>query len=226
MRGEVKVSARIKVLFVALAVVTVPLRAQELNRVFENYWEGNKQLNPDVALSEGDLRFLERFGNSLTDGYRTAAIKLIDESLGALARIDPKSLPEQDRISYDMFKFLRQQDARFYKSRLFEMVRTMPISQMGGAHASFAELASGDSIFPFRKAQDYEKNLQRADGFDRWVDDAIARMRDGVPRGWVAPRVLMEKVLPQIEAQLSGTVEDSIFYRPIANMPATIPAAQ
>jgi uncharacterized protein (DUF885 family) len=226
MRGQVKVSPMIKVVFVAIAFLAVPLQAHELDKLFESYWEGNKQLNPDVALSEGDLRFLERFGNSLTDEYRTAAIKLIDESLGALARIDPKSLPEQDRISYDMFKYLREQDARFYKSRLFEMVRTVPISQMGGAHVAFAELASGESIFPFRNAQDYEKNLQRADGFDRWVDDAIARMREGVSRGWTAPRVLMEKVLPQIEAQLSGTVEGSMFYRPIANMPATIPAAQ
>jgi len=139
-----------------------------------------------------------------------------------LKQIDATALPEQERISYEMFRYLREQDARFYSSPLFEMMREMPISQMGGQHAGFAEQASGEAQFPFRTADDYRKNLLRADGFDRWVTHAIARMREGIGKGVVLPRVLVEKMLPQFAIALDGTVEDSIFYRPIREMPEAV----
>ncbi len=217
---------RARTVIVALGLACLQAHAQPLDAIFERYWEGNLQLNPSVALSQGDERFLDRFDNSLTDAYRRDSIALGYDSLAILAKIDPEGLSEQDRISYDMFKYLREEDSRFYRSGLFEMVRTVPISQMGGAHTGFAEQASGDSQFPFRTADDYRKNLVRADGFDRWVTDAIARMREGVAEGVVMPRVLMEKVLPQIQVHLSGAVEDTLFYRPIRNMPASIEGAQ
>lgn len=210
----------------ALALLSFQTQAQPLDEVFERYWEGNLRLNPYVALSQGDMRYLDRFDNSLTDAYRKETIELVASSLAALSKINPETLSEQDRISYDMFKYLREEDARFYRTDLFEMMRTVPISQMGGAHSGFAEQAAGDSQFPFRNADDYRKNLERADGFDRWVTDAIGRMREGVFRGVVLPRVLLEKVLPQIEVHLTGPVEDTLFYRPIHNMPATIEGAQ
>ena len=121
-----------------------------------------------------------------------------------------------------MFRYLREQDVRFYESGLFALVRMLPISQMGGAQQRFAAAGlRGFAVSVSHVSRTIEKNLLRADGFDRWVTDAIARMREGVAKGVVLPRVLIERVLPQIEAHLDGPVEDTLFYRPIRNMPAS-----
>lgn len=200
-------------------------RAQELREIFRRYWEDNLHLHPQVALATGDMRFLDRLDDSLTDEYARGTSQLAAKYLKELRRIDPQGLAEQDRISYEMFGYLREQDVRFHESGLFTLVRMQPISQMGGAQSAFAADASGESIYPFRRLEDYEKNLLRADNFARWVRDAIARMREGVTSGVVQPRVLIDRVVPQLQAQLDGPIEDSLFYKPILNMPASFPAA-
>jgi uncharacterized protein (DUF885 family) len=56
-------------------------------------------------------------------------------------------------------------------------------------------------------------------------DQAIVNMREGVKQNIVQPRVLMEKVLPQLDANIVDDPEQSIFWGPITNFPADIPAA-
>ena len=41
----------------------------------------------------------------------------------------------------------------------------------------------------------------------------------------VQPRVLMEKVLPQLNALISDDPTQTLFYRPIANFPDAVEAA-
>jgi uncharacterized protein (DUF885 family) len=50
-------------------------------------------------------------------------------------------------------------------------------------------------------------------------------LREGVKAGVVQPRVLMEKVLPQLDANIVDDVEKSIFWGPITNMPKEFSAA-
>ncbi|HEX9852305.1 MAG TPA: DUF885 domain-containing protein, partial [Woeseiaceae bacterium] len=47
----------------------------------------------------------------------------------------------------------------------------------------------------------------------------IENMRKGAEQGIVQPTVLMEKVLPQLESQITDDVEASSFYTPVKNMP-------
>ncbi|KAG1528741.1 hypothetical protein G6F51_014248 [Rhizopus arrhizus] len=49
-------------------------------------------------------------------------------------------------------------------------------------------------------------------------------MRQGMKAGVVQPRDLMEKVLPQLDAVIKPTAEESIFWSPIRTMPNTIAA--
>jgi uncharacterized protein (DUF885 family) len=46
-------------------------------------------------------------------------------------------------------------------------------------------------------------------------------MQKGISKGVVQPKVLMEKVLPQLEAMLVDDAKKSTFYEPVTNMPAT-----
>jgi len=53
-----------------------------------------------------------------------------------------------------------------------------------------------------------------------------ANMREGMASGVVQPRVLMQKVIPQLDALIKDKPEDTLFWRPIANLPADMPPAE
>ena len=56
-------------------------------------------------------------------------------------------------------------------------------------------------------------------------EQAIVNMREGMKAGIVEPRVLMEKVLPQLDANITDEVEKSIFWGPVSRMPKEFSAA-
>ena len=56
-------------------------------------------------------------------------------------------------------------------------------------------------------------------------DQGIANMREGIAAGITQPRVLMQKVLPQLDAQIVAEVEQSTYWGPIRNLPADFSAA-
>jgi uncharacterized protein (DUF885 family) len=59
-------------------------------------------------------------------------------------------------------------------------------------------------------------------GFARWMDNAIARMRDGMRVGITQPRVLVERMIPQLETLSNPDPETSIFFGPVRTMPVAI----
>ena len=86
-------------------------------------------------------------------------------------------------------------------------------------------LGSGTNAQPFATVADYEHWLKRLDGLVVWIDQAIVNMREGVARGVVQPRPVMEKVLPQLDAIAVPHAGQSPYFAPVANFPATFGAA-
>jgi uncharacterized protein (DUF885 family) len=89
----------------------------------------------------------------------------------------------------------------------------------------FAQMGSGQGAQPFKTVKDYDDWLSRAAKGPAIFDQAIANMREAVPKNIVQPRVLMEKVLPQLDANIVDDPEKSIYWGPITNMPKAFSAA-
>ena len=85
-------------------------------------------------------------------------------------------------------------------------------------------LGSGTNAQPFVTVQDYDNWLKRIDGLIVWMDQAIVNMREGIAKGVVQPRPVVEKVLPQLEAMIVDDPAQSEFYGPIRNLPADVGA--
>ena len=96
----------------------------------------------------------------------------------------------------------------------------MPINQMWGLSITFAQLGSGNGFQPFKTVKDYENFLGRTNGFESYVDTAIANTRQGTAAGITQPKILMERTLAQLEALIVKDPQDSVFYQPVTNMPA------
>ncbi|MCK5324740.1 MAG: DUF885 domain-containing protein [Woeseiaceae bacterium] len=188
----------------------------ELAVLFDDHWQRNLELNPLMATGVGDYRYNDRLANSIGPNFRDGRHMLNEESLQRLMQINRDDLEYQDQLSYDMFRILREQalEGEQFPAHL------QPISQFYLFPSMFVRLGSGSSLHPFKTVEDYDDFLSRVDDFVVWVDQAIENMNDGAAQGIVQPRVLMQKVVPQLTSQIVENAEDSGFWAPIENMPA------
>lgn len=189
--------------------------AEKLATMFDDHFEANLKLNPLQATFIGDPRYNDRMENFLAADYRQRAGALDREYLQRAEAIDASKLGEQDQLSLKMFIQNRKDsiEGEKYPGHL------IPINQFFNITNFFAQLGSGSSAQPFATVEDYENWLSRVDGFITVMDQAIDNMHDGIEAGVVQPKILMEKVLPQLDAHVVETAADSLFYGPVNNFP-------
>ncbi len=195
---------------------------QKLAQIFEDYFQANLELNPLSATFVGDHRFDDRLANNIGPEYREQSEALEREYLARIEAIDVSLLEGQDLLSYRMFLRVRESAIEGFAFPDY----LVPVNQFFSFPNFFAQLGSGASAQPFKTVEDYENWLGRVDGFTVWVDQAITNMREGLEVGVTRPKVIMEKVLPQLAAHVVEDPEVSLFYKPIRNMPEEIPAAE
>lgn len=193
----------------------------ELDALFAEFFEESLELNPVRATSIGDDRYNDRLAISIGEEYRDKSLAMEQRYLERLGAIDRGALDYQEQLSYDLFRLQREwavEGAQFpgYLA---------PINQFRNFANFFVQIGSGKGLHPFRTAKDYDDFLSRVDDFVIYADTAIANMQEGVAEGIVQPKVLMAKVVPQLESQIVDTAEESGFYAPILNMPDDISEA-
>ncbi len=190
-------------------------QAAALNELVEAYFEENLVLNPLTATFIGDNRFNDRLANSLSPEYIETSKTLERKYLAAVLEIDDNELSGQDLLTYEIFRLNRE---TAIASERFPG-ELLPLNQMFSLPNFFAVMGSGQSVQPFVTVTDYENFLSRADDLVEYMDQAIVNMRIGVERGVVQPRVVMEKVVPQLRTHIVDDVTTSVFNGPVANMP-------
>jgi uncharacterized protein (DUF885 family) len=188
------------------------------------YWADWLRLNPALALTVGDYSTEELFDESLEDSWRARVLERLKHYASALAGTDLASLRPDDQVSYSILRYRLDQDLRFYGSHLFEVARMLPIDQFQGLHIGYAAEAAGSGSFPYKTVADYDKALVRADNYARWTDDVIQRLREGVAAGVVLPRIVVERMLPQLHGHLGIPPEKTQFWHPVEAFPSDVGA--
>jgi len=196
--------------------------SRELEELVDAYFEERLRLDPLRATSIGDSRYNDRFEVSIAPAWRARAEQLERDSLARARRIDPASLTGQDVLTWQVFVAGRESEIEGfrYPSHL------IPLNQFYSMPNSFVQLGSGTGMQPFVTVRDYDNFLKRVDGFVAWTEQAVVNMREGADRGYTLPRVLAERVLPQLEAQVVARPEDSLFWGPVRRMPEGFAAAE
>lgn len=185
-------------------------------KLFDAYWEESLELNPVNATFVGDARYNDRLPNFLGVDFRAQELALAKKYRDAAAALKTDELSEQDRLSVQIF--LRDRDDDIEQAQFPEHLQ--PFNQFYSAHATFAQLGSGSSAQPFKTVKDYDNWRARAARIPLIFDQGIANMREGVKAGVVLPKVLTEKMLPQLDALIVEDPTQSLFYTPIKNLPA------
>lgn len=195
--------------------------AAAMDGLYAAYFEDLLALYPTLATSIGDRRYNDQYPNTLSPAHREKARAMHERYLREARAIGDSGLTGQDRVSYRIFVRAREDE-------LAEMEFPgwlMPINQFRNPANSFARLGSGASSQPFETVEDYDNFLGRMAGFPVWAEQAVTNMREGMRTGVVQPRILMEKALPQLAAQVSDDPEATMFWRPVAAMPDTFSEA-
>ena len=193
-------------------------QSQELERIVEEYYDRHLELNPLQATAEGDHRYDDRLGDYLSEKWLADSLWYEQEALERLGRVNAEELDDEDLVTYEAFRYGRRIaiEGFRYPGEL------LPVHQFSSLPVTFAMLGSGEGIHPFHSVQDYDNFLSRMDDFVAWVDQAIANMREGIEKGIVQPRVLVERTLPQLTAPLTDDPKQSLFWRPILSFPASL----
>ena len=185
------------------------------NTILDNYYEDRLQLFPLEATAIADNRYNDKLPADISNSYRKQLKGFYESYLDQISKIDRTKLTGQEQLSYDVFQkeMNIQLEGLSYKDNL------MPVNQFWGMHLSFPLLGSGSGNQPFKTIKDYEDFLKRIDDFTIYIDTMIANMRIGMNEKIVPPKILMERVLPQLKGIIVTDPEKSIFYEPIKDMP-------
>lgn len=195
--------------------------SQQLEQLFAEHWEQSLQRSPLRATFIGDPRYNDQLPNSLSPQFREESIAFANKWLARYKSTDPATLDPQTRLSYEIMVRSLELELEGYRFRS----DLMPLNQFYNLAGQMAELGSGKSAQPFATVKDYDDWLARAGKLPVLLAQVQANMAEGVKIGMVQPKVLIAKVLPQLDALIRDKPEDTLFWQPIANLPATFPDA-
>jgi len=184
--------------------------------VLKNYYEEGLLLNPVQATMAGDNRFNDQFPNTLTDTYIDSLKNYYTKYKQEVAQFSDADLSETEQMSKAVLAWECDINTEYLS---FNNNKFFPIDQMWSINLFFGQLASGQSAQPFKNIEDYNNWLKRTDGFVVWLSTAEERMKEGMAAGYVLPKSLIVKVIPQLKAMTNPDVEQHLFYAPIKNIP-------
>jgi uncharacterized protein (DUF885 family) len=196
-----------------------------LARLFRDSDEGGLKRNPVGALFRGDMRYADRIGDFITDEWYAAEKAAAEADLAALATIDRAKLDATDRIAYDVFKVQTENGLKDFAPEILAVNQVRPVNHFSGFHTFYPTFASGEGAAPFKTVQDYENNLKRHADYTTYHDRSIGRFREGMASGVYETKLTIQNVIDQLDLQLKEKPEDSPFYKPALNFPASFSEA-
>jgi len=196
-----------------------------LFQLFKQSDEANLERNPINALFRGDMRYADRLGDLYSDAHYQAEKAAAEHDLAALHAIPRDQLNATDKIAYDVFEYQTADALRGYAPDLLAITEALPMNHFYGLHTQYPTLAGGQGAAPFRNVEDYENNLKRNRDFATNVDEAIAQWKKGEAEGIVDTKLTVRNMIEQLDNQLKLKPEQSPYWGPIQNFPASVSAA-
>jgi uncharacterized protein (DUF885 family) len=190
---------------------------QALLAIADQYYDAVARYEPIAATENGDNRYDDQLGLSISPGKRALQFKMYRDFSKRLKTIKRANLNADDRLNYDILAY--ELRGLLAMERFPEHL--LPINQMDSVPVVLANYAGGEASQPIATVKEYDAYLSRVAQLPAWIDQAIANMRDGMKKGITQPKAIMVSALPQFKKLLSDTPESNIFYTPIKKLPAS-----
>ncbi len=197
----------------ASATTLQPERFSELDRLYDEYWEFIVKEFPTYATYYGDHRYDDDLDEISEEAWnrRYSRFRQFLEQLETF----PRPSSGTQGLNYEIFQRLLKDALEESKFRPY----LMPMDQQGGPHIEFPQIVT---YHPFKTLNDYENYLSRLRKIPIVLEQAIAAMRTGIRENLVHTRIVVEKIIPQLEAQILEDPTKSEFYKPITTPPKNL----
>ncbi|MEM7361010.1 MAG: DUF885 domain-containing protein [Pseudomonadota bacterium] len=196
--------------------------ARQFDALLDQYYEDNLKLNPVQATFEGDNRFNHEYFNDLSEDGEQQLADHYAHYQSQLGKFKDRDLNESQRMS----KAVLQWELDINQAAMQFDSDLTPIDQMWSMNLIVGQLASGASAQPFKTVADYDRWLLRVDAYLEWLETAETKMREGIETGYVLPKTLTAKVLPQLLAMTEENLEEHLFFSPATTIPDTFSDAE
>lgn len=214
------------------ATISGQSKKASLDSLFGDYYQFKKGINPLEATKAGDSLYNDLLANYISDRYQQDLIANYTQFLEKIEQYEDSLITPAQQLS----KGVMEWDCKIKKEGLTNNLVTiaspmfdlpsfelMPLLQIQSLHLYFSQLAGGTSVQPFRTVKDYDNWLRRVDAYLPFLDTCMLKMKEGMAKGVVLPKVLIRKMLPQLAEFNTQDPEDHIFYKPIRNIPENFP---
>ncbi len=211
----------------------VKTSAKPIDSLFKDYYTFKKRINPLEATKAGFNEYNAQVANYISTPYQKDLLENYSMFLSALAKYDSTMVTPSQQLSMGVMEWDCKIKIEGLKNSIVTIASPMydmptfelfPITQIQSLHLYFSQLAGGTSVQPFNTVQDYDKWLERVDAFLPFLDTCIVKMKKGIETGIVIPKVLINKMIPQVDVFVKTPVPQHVFYAPITMMPAEFSA--
>ena len=181
-------------------------------------WDYQMEQNPVWASLLGDRRFNDRWDDLGLEARHADSAHQRD-FLRRLDAIGRDRLSLKKRLDFDLLRY----DVELWVEEDTLRGLELPVSHLGWPPEGFRQRQpihtahQLGSQLRFETAKDYEDWLARLRAFPVYVEQTITWMRRGLEAGRVRPRVIVERLLPLVEAQAGQSPTSSGFFVPFAD---------
>tara|TARA_R110002124_G_scaffold60757_1_gene166534 strand:- start:2697 stop:4475 length:1779 start_codon:yes stop_codon:yes gene_type:complete len=216
-----KTTLQIALLFILISSCSRPqteIQNTELppiSTVYDSFYEGSLALDPLMGNFLGINRYYDTIPNNLTIAFREKEELHYQTHLDKIKQYNRELLSESEQVNYDIIVWLSKNKLETDPA----FVRYFPIDQFKSLNLTIAQFASGSSAQPFVTVEDYENWIKRLECYTIWLDTAMVNMKKGISLGYVHPKSIVKKVIPQFEQMATTQLEDHLFFMPVKNMP-------
>jgi uncharacterized protein (DUF885 family) len=185
--------------------------------LLDEEWQYEMRSSPEFATSVGDNRYNDRLSDYSPEFFQSD-VEQRGKFLGRFEAVDATGFAQQDALSLKlMIRELKEQieGAQFKNWE-------MPVNQRDGPQVDLPYLIS---LTPFNSLQDYENYLSRLRQVSRVFEQITANMRRGLSDRLMQPRHLLDQVSSEAEDVAKQSGENSPFFGPLKQFPASVSAA-
>ena len=185
-------------------------------------WKRWMQDYPEWATWVGFPGQNRRWTDKSPAGFE-ARVKHLRDSVESMSKLHRDALPAGEQLNYGLYlKHLRESEESLqYGGAPFAetAIRWIPVTQMGGIQQDAAQTLA---LMPHETVSDYDDILARLEALPEVVEQTIALMKEGVKRGYTAPKITMRDVPKQTEDLIPLDPMRSALLQPFQEFPPSI----
>lgn len=203
-------------LLVSMSSACYANASSEFTTLLDEHWEWQLAASPTMASQLGDRRYNDQWPDQNLQAIEQRHDD-IREFLRRAYAIDRKDLSIDNQLNYELFRRQLEDtvDAYQFNNHL------MPFSHRGGVQ----NLDNLTNSLRLTTVEDFEDWLARISKIDVVIEQTIALAEKGRKSGYMAPKILMQRIPHQLSLQVVEIATASPLFMAFENMPDSISAA-